>query len=305
MAVPFLKWAGGKRQLLPQIRRCVPARFGAYAEPFLGSGAVCFDRVRQGRLPGVPVRLSDTNADLIGTYEALRDDVEAVITRLMHLARGHARDAARHYYEVRDVQFNRIRAGAAGGAALSSHTRVDLAAAFIYLNRTCYNGLYRTNALGAFNTPMGRYVRPRICDPDNLRAVGQVLQHPRITLTTTDYREVGTWLPADGFVYFDPPYAPLSRTAHFRAYTAAGFSDDEQRRLRDLALGLAARQVHVLLSNSVSPLARALYESADVRRSGLRACRVPARRAISTRVTGRVGVKELLVTTVPRRHPLT
>jgi DNA adenine methylase len=305
MAVPFLKWAGGKRQLLPQIRRCVPARFGAYAEPFLGSGAVFFDLVRRGRLPGVPVRLSDTNADLIGTYEALRDDVEAVITRLERLARGHAQDAARHYYEVRDAQFNPVRAGAAGRPSCSSGTRLDLAAAFIYLNRTCYNGLFRTNALGAFNTPLGRYVRPRICDAENLRAVARVLQHPGITLATADYHEVGAWLQAEGFVYFDPPYAPLSRTAHFRAYTAAGFSDDEQHRLRALALSLTARQVHVLLSNSVSPLTRALYESVDIRRAGLRACRVPARRAISTRVSGRSGVKELLVTTLPRRHPLT
>ena len=285
----------------------MPARFGAYAEPFLGSGAVFFDLVRRGRMPGVPVRLSDTNADLIGTYEALRDDVEAVIRRLERLARGHARDAARHYYEVRDDQFNRLRAGTgAGGTRVhSSGTRLDLAAAFIYLNRTCFNGLFRTNALGAFNTPLGRYVRPRICDADNLRAVAQVLQHPGITLATADYREVGAWLQADGFVYFDPPYAPLSRTAHFRAYTAAGFSDDEQHRLRDLALDLVARQVHVLLSNSVSPLTRTLYDSADVRRAGLRACRVPARRAISTKVSGRVGVKELLVTSLARRHPLT
>lgn len=305
MAVPFLKWAGGKRQLLPQIRRCIPAQFVAYAEPFLGSGAVFFDLVSRGRLTGMPVRLSDTNADLVATYEALRDDVEAVIGRLERLARGHARDAARHYYDVRDAQFNRIRSGADGGRAPSSATRLDLAAAFIYLNRTCYNGLYRTNARGAFNTPLGRYVRPRICDAENLRAVARVLQHPRVTLTTADYREADVWLEAGGFVYFDPPYAPLSRTAHFRAYTAAGFSDREQHRLRDVAGALAARGVHVLLSNSVSPLTRALYDSADARRLGLRACRVPARRAISTDVNGRRGVTELLVTTLPRRHPLT
>ena len=305
MAVPFLKWAGGKRQLLPQIRRCVPGRFAAYAEPFLGSGAVFFDLVRHGRLPGIPVRLSDTNADLIGTYEALRDDVEAVIRRLERLARGHARDATRHYYDVRDAQFNRIRSGAVGGRTPSSATRLDVAAAFIYLNRTCFNGLFRTNALGAFNTPLGRYVSPRICDADNLRAVARVLQQPRITLEIADYHEAGAWLEPGGFVYFDPPYAPLSRTAHFRAYTAAGFSDDEQQRLRDLAGALAARHVHVLLSNSVSPLTRALYESPEARRSGLRACRVPARRAISTNVRGRIGVTELLVTTLPRRHRLT
>jgi DNA adenine methylase len=305
MAVPFLKWAGGKRQLLPQIRRCVPRRFSAYAEPFLGSGAVFFDLVRQGRLGEIPVRLSDTNADLIGTYEALRDDVEAVVRRLTRLARGHARDAARHYYDVRDAQFNRIRAGVVAGRALSPDTRLDRAAAFIYLNRTCFNGLYRTNARGAFNTPLGRYVRPRICDAENLRAVSRVLQHPHITLATADYREVDTWMPQDGFVYFDPPYAPLSTTAHFRAYTAAGFSDEEQNRLRELAVSLAARRVHVLLSNSMSPLTRALYESADTRRAGLRACRVPARRAISTDVRGRRGVTELLVTSLRRRHPLT
>jgi DNA adenine methylase len=304
MAVPFLKWAGGKRQLLPQIRRCVPLHVSAYAEPFLGSGALFFDLVRRGRLPGVPVRLSDTNADLIGTYVALRDDVEAVIGRLERLARGHARDASRHYYEVRDGQFNRLRSGSTGVGRLSPASTLDLAAAFIYLNRTCFNGLYRTNALGAFNTPLGRYARPRICDADNLRAVARVLQDPRITLATADYQETGAWLQPGGFVYFDPPYAPLSRTAHFRAYTAAGFSDEEQQRLRDLAVVLAARQVHVLLSNSVSPLTRALYESPLARQSGLRAFRVSARRAISTRVSGRIGVTELLVTTLPRRHPL-
>ena len=305
MAVPFLKWAGGKRQLLPQIRRCTPTRFSAYAEPFLGSGAVFFDLVRRGQLPGVPVRLSDTNADLIGTYEALRDDVEAVIRRLERLAEGHARDAARHYYEVRDGQFNRLRAGADTAQARSQAARLELAAAFIYLNRTCFNGLFRTNARGAFNTPLGRYARPRICDAENLRAVARVLQQPQVTLAVADYGDVAAWLPEGGFVYFDPPYAPLSRTAHFRAYTAAGFSDEEQARLRDLAMALAARQVHVLLSNSVSPLTRRLYEAPDVRRSGLRACRVPARRAISTDVRGRAGVTELLVTTLRRRRRLT
>lgn len=297
-ARPFLKWAGGKRQLLPQLKRFVPP-FSAYTEAFLGSGALFFDLAADGRTDGVPVTLIDDNLDLIGTYKALARDPSGVIAELGRLARGHARGGRTFYYEVRDTRFNARRRTLAAPAA--DRYPVELAAQFVYLNRTGFNGLFRLNAKGEFNVPPGRYDRPRICDEDNLRAVAALLSQPRVSIVHGTFERVRDTARPGEFLYFDPPYAPVSRTSQFTAYTAAGFSLADHQRLQALVVELARRGCAVLVSNSVAPQVEALFDSNDeVRRAGLRAYRVPARRAINSAAAARGAVQEYLISNAAR-----
>jgi DNA adenine methylase len=303
---PFLKWAGGKRQLLPTLRRFYPANIERYFEPFLGSGAMFFDLWNNGHLAGRQVTLSDLNADLVGCYLQVRDAPDHVIAALEELADGHAQGARDFYYEVRDRRFNpaRLRWRANGGKA-SDYTP-ELAAMLIYLNRTGYNGLFRQNSSGELNVPAGRYRNPRIVNAGLLHGVSRVLKQPGVTIAHAPFQHVLKWARAGDFVYFDPPYAPLTATASFRAYTAGGFGDGDQERLSGLAISLAQRGVNVLLSNSTAPRMLELYGIDRGRDAGLRAWRVPARRAINSRVDARGDVDELLVANIAPAdgHPL-
>ena len=298
---PFLKWAGGKRQLLPALRRFYPSRFGAYHEPFLGSGAVFFDLEARGLLEGRRVVLADTNVDVVGCYRAVAHDVEAIVEHLRTLAWHHAREGPGFYYEVRDRRFNPMREALQrerlGNARSGVEYPAELAAMLIYLNRTGYNGLFRLNARGLFNVPVGRYRQPRVCDADNLRACAATLARDTVELHHQSFEAVLDQAHEGDFVYFDPPYVPLRRSASFTAYTAAGFSGDAHRRLQQVTLTLARRGCHVLLSNSSAPLVRDLYErSQDATRAGLRTFRARARRAINARASARGPVIELIVT---------
>ena len=291
---PFLKWAGGKRQLLPHLRRFYPNDFGCYYEPFVGSGAVFFDLAARGMLCGRKAVLTDENPDLIGCYHRVRDSVADVLDELERLARGHERGGAAHYFQIRDEEFNPLRrTWREGGARIEAYTP-RLAAMFIYLNRTGYNGLFRVNRSGDFNVPPGRYLKPRVADRNLLSAVSKVLEGVHISLSP--FESVLDRAEPGDFVYFDPPYAPLSPTASFRSYTADGFGDADQERLQQVAVALAGRGVTVLLSNSTAPTIVKLFEkSRDARAAGLRASRVPARRAINTRADRRGAVDELVV----------
>lgn len=295
-AQPFLKWAGGKRQLLPVLRTYYPASVRGYLEPFLGSGAVFFDLYRHGRLGGCPVHLSDENPDLVGCYLRVRDDVEAVIGELARLAEGHAGGGTAFYYQVRDRHFNPARAAWTAGGADAARYPVALAAALLYLNRTGYNGLFRLNSRGGYNVPAGRYVRPRILDAARLRAASAALNGRGVTVTCRPFDDAARAARRGDFVYFDPPYAPLGRTSNFRHYTARGFSDADQARLQALAVTLAGRGVQVLLSNSSAASIVALYGQRTATSAGLTMRRVPARRAINTRADRRGPVDELVVT---------
>ncbi len=274
-AGPFLKWAGGKRQLLPVLRTYYPRRLSAYYEPFLGSGAVFFDLLAAGRLAGVPVWLSDGNPDLVGCYLRVRDSVEAVIGALDDLAAGHAAGGATFYYEVRNQRFNPARAAWAAAGARPEAYSVELAAALIYLNRTGYNGLFRLNQSGGYNVPAGRYLRPRIVQAERLRAAAGALSAPLVTIECAPFDQAAAGAKPGALVYFDPPYAPLGRTANFRHYTAAGFSDEDQARLQALAVTLAERGVHVLLSNSSAASIEQLYKGISATSAGLHLQRVP------------------------------
>ena len=249
---PFLKWVGGKRQLLPVLRRFYPPSTGTYFEPFIGSGAVFFDLLGHGALDRSQVRLSDANADLIGCYRRVGDAVDAVIGELERLAAGHASGGPDHYRHVRDALFNPQRAAWRDAGADLDGYPVALAAMLIYLNRTGYNGLYRVNASGEYHVPPGRYDRPRIVDRPLLETVSGALAASSAHLQVASFDWLLDQAASGDFVYFDPPYAPLTATANFRGYTGRGFSDDDQARLQQMAIALAGRGVQVLLSNSVA-----------------------------------------------------
>jgi DNA adenine methylase len=261
---PFLKWAGGKSKLVPEILQRFPSIFRRYHEPFLGGGAVFF------ALGPRLATLSDLNAELVHTYTSIRDDVDAVIDAL-----GDHEANEEHYYAVRAL-------------APSTLGPVEVAARTIFLNRTCYNGLYRVNSKGRFNVPFGRYANPRIINPENLHAVSEALQG--VDIRHQSVFDVGDRVRPGDVVYFDPPYDPVSPTASFTAY-AGTFGRQEQIRLCELFTELAHRGVHVVLSNSDTPFIRALYRAFQVDT-------VHCRRAINSRADRRGPVTEVLVSSV-------
>lgn len=287
---PLLKWAGGKRQLLPFIRTLYPIRFDRYIEPFFGSGAVFFDLNARGLLDARAAWLIDANPDLVGCYLTLRDRTEAVIGELQALADAHRRGGEAFFYEVRDGRFNPARAANAG--AYTPH----LAAMLIYLNRTGFNGLFRLNRRGEFNVPAGRYVNPAICDAAHLRSVARALGRPGVAIALGSFEASLADARAGDFVYCDPPYEPLSATSSFASYTASGFTAADQARLHREVVAAARRGAHVVLSNSSAPLIVSLYTSRDAKAAGLTLHRVPARRAINSRAALRGPVDEVLVT---------
>jgi DNA adenine methylase len=296
MAPSLLKWAGGKRQLLPQLRRFYPPDFNRYIESFLGSGAVFFDLYDAGRLQGHDVVLIDSNPDLIGCYESVRDRTEDVIGELDEHARAHEARGRLHYYEVRDNRFNPLRDQLRRPDGGIQYTPA-LAAMFLYLNRTGFNGLFRLNASGAFNVPAGRYDRPRISNREQLLAVARALSGARVRLVWGSFESAGAIADSGDFLYCDPPYAPISATASFTAYTASRFDRGDQRRLQELVVSLARRGCHVLVSNSTADEISKLYDIDPVARdAGLRAHRVPARRAINSNAARRGMIEEYLIT---------
>lgn len=259
---PFLKWVGGKTQLLPALRPALPETFGRYFEPFLGGAALFFDQ------KPVSACLTDVNEELINAYAQIRDDVEGVIRALAKYK--YDKDI---YYTVRAQNPKRLR-------------KVNRAARTIFLNRTGFNGLYRVNSRGGFNVPFGRYDNPLICDAENLRACSRVLAGH--TIAVRPFEEVLDHAQAGDFVYFDPPYLPVSRTADFTAYAAGGFSFAQHQLLAAVVRELIDRDVRVLLSNADVPEARKLYR-------GLKVRTVTASRRISASNSGRAGVTEVLV----------
>jgi DNA adenine methylase len=275
-ASPIVKWAGGKAQLLSQFEPHFPASFGRYVEPFVGGGAVFFHLHNQGRLEGKDVVLLDRLEELINCYRVIQRRVEDLIDALRE-HEPHKMDAG-HFYKLRawDRQ---------PGYGLRSD--VERAARFIFLNRTCYNGLYRVNRRGQFNVPFGRHQNPNVCDAENLRAVCHVLQG--VELLVGDFALCLEWARQGDLFYLDPPYHPRSTTASFTSYTLSDFGVEDQQRLARLFRDLDQRGCQVLLSNSATELVRDLY-------SGYEQIAVEANRAISSKVDGRGPIVELLVT---------
>lgn len=260
---PFVKWVGGKSQLLGALRAVTPKSFGRYFEPFVGGGALFFDLAPQNAV------LTDVNEELINAYGVIRDQVEPLIRALRKYA--YDKDL---YYETR----------AKDPRALEPVAR---AARTVFLNRTGFNGLYRVNKSGLFNVPFGRYDDPLICDEGNLRGCAKVLATAELAVRGFD--AVLDYAVAGDFVYFDPPYLPASATADFTTYSASGFNLAQHQRLADVVRELVRRKVQVLLSNADVPLARDLYE-------GLSITSIDVSRSVSASAEGRVVAKEIIVT---------
>lgn len=270
---PFVKWVGGKRQLLAQFKklRLYPPqdfnpKLNAYFEPFVGGGAVFFDLLPQKAF------LSDLNKELVTTYNVIKNNVEELIREL----KKHRTDKE-YYLEVRSLD-------------PKSLNDVSVASRFIFLNRTCFNGMYRVNKSGGFNVPFGKHTNPMICDEENLRKVSSVLKN--VEIKHQDYKKVLEKAKKGDFIYFDPPYYPLSKTASFTAYNADTFLDKEQIELRDTFVELHKRGCFVMLSNSDAPFINEIYSGIK----GIRISKVEAGRAINSKGDGRGKITEVLVT---------
>ncbi len=287
-ARPFLKWAGGKTQILDELVARAPERIDTYYEPFLGGGALFF------RLAADPERrprravLNDLNHELIAAFRAVRDDAGALIERLGERERAYldldAEGRGDYFYAVRQ-EYREIAAD--GGAG-----DIEVASRLIFLNKTCFNGLYRVNRRGEFNVPHGRYARPRILDAAGLEAASAALAG--VELRSMDFREACVGAGPGDFVYFDPPFEPLTRTSNFTGYTEGGFGRADQLRLKFCIDGLRARRAPVLLSNSPHQWVIGLYEG-----SRYTIAHMPARRAINARGNGRGPIDELAISYEP------
>jgi DNA adenine methylase len=267
----FLKWAGGKLQLIEQFENLFPRKFRNYYEPFIGSGAVFF--YVKSKLKPNKVILSDTNEDLINCFVIVRDKPSELVELLLNHRKKHSKE---YYYAVRSIESNRLDS-------------VDRAARLIYLNKTCYNGLYRVNSKGQFNVPYGDYESPSIFDKSTLFQASQLLQGVHLQVMT--FEKVLDFARKDDFVYFDPPYIPLSKTSSFTRYSKSDFSMKEQKQLSEVFEALDSRGCFVMLSNSDQALTRELY-----RHYKKNTVVVRAKRMINSVGSKRGAINELIVT---------
>lgn len=263
---PFVKWAGGKRKLVPTILSLIPPAFNRYIEPFLGGGAVAFT------LKHTPMLLNDANAELINAYEVVRDDLNALVQELDNHQTNHSES---YYYEVRKQTPNTL-------------TKLQQAARFIYLNKTAYNGLYRVNRFGNFNVPFGRYKNPRIYNRDNLEAVSLILKGAR--LYSLDYAVFLRENAVSGdLIYLDPPYHPIGQYSDFKRYTPNQFRENDQVTLAAIYDEMINVGAYPILSNSYSELTLALYSKHTIHI-------VEAARNINHEGDGRGKIREIIVT---------
>lgn len=265
---PFLKWAGGKRQLLPEIRKYIPKRINTYYEPFIGAGAVLFDLQKKKAV------INDVNSELVNTYNVIKNNIDELIEDLQK----HENEQD-YFYEIRDLdrkpEYNDL-------------TEIERASRLIYLNKTCFNGLFRVNSQGQFNVPFGKYKNPNIVNEIVLRAVHQYLVNNEVEILNGDFAQAVTNAKKGDFVYFDPPYDPVSDTSSFTGYALNGFGKEEQERLRDLFVDLDKRGCKVLLSNSATDFIKDLYKDFHIEIVG-------ASRSINSVSSKRGKIDEVLV----------
>jgi DNA adenine methylase len=275
---PFVKWAGGKSSLLRHLLQYMPPHVTRYFEPFLGGGAL-FLRMC-ARTVEFNAHLSDTNGELVSAYRVIKESPEELIRLLSIFQREYdlSADKSAYFYRKRDSRPTNM---------------VESAARLIFLNKTCYNGLYRVNSKGEFNVPFGRYKNPKILSPDNIRGVSHVLEKTNAEMRSIDYKDALLSCKKSDFVYLDPPYQPQSKTSNFTDYTPSGFSEKDQEDLAREFGRLVDRGCTVLLSNSDTAMTRSLYRDFVMRR-------VTVNRPINSIGTGRKGYKELIVLGRPR-----
>ena len=269
LVAPVVKWVGGKRQLIDALTPLFPKRISSYCEPFLGGGAVLFS------LQPKEAYVNDINTELMNIYEVIRDNVDELISALSE-----HKNEEDYFYNIRDWDRNSV--------SYTKRTSVEKAARIIYLNKTCYNGLFRVNNAGEFNAPYGHYRNPNIVDTPTLRAVSNYFQTARLTFTSMDYAEILSTVTKGTFVYLDPPYDPVSDTANFTGYTKGGFDRTEQIRLRECCDELNRRGIKFMMSNSATEFIREQYASYDINV-------VHAKRAINSNASKRGLVDEVVI----------
>lgn len=271
-ARPFLKWVGGKAGLIPQLEGFFPKNITRYVEPFIGGGAVFFHL--RARFPKMKAFLRDNNDELVNTYAVVRDKPCELMALLDEFLADYLRDRKTTYYIIRSRH------------ALPKSSAVERAARMIFLNKTCFNGLWRVNARGEFNVPHGSQKNPSIYDADNIMAASRALRD--VDLRTQDYRETLREIDRGDFAYMDPPYLPLSKTSNFTAYTKEAFGLAEQQELSALFTAASEKGARLLLSNSDTPVIRDLYKDFPIHT-------VRARRAINSDATKRGAISEVAV----------
>lgn len=288
---PFLKWAGGKGQLLSEIEKYYPFENGKitkYAEPFVGGGAVLFDILSKYDLE--EVYISDINAELINTYRIIRDDIDELVAMLVAMQSEFIPMDTEHrkiYYMAKRERFNDLKEND------NESINIEKAALMIFLNKTCFNGLFRVNKKGLFNVPMGAYKNPMICNEENLRAVSEKLQS--VTIVCGDYRESADFIDDNTFVYFDPPYRPITDTSSFTAYTENLFNDEEQIELAKFVDDMHKKGAKIVVSNSDPKNSNADDDFFDNIYSSHKIKRVGATRMINRNSEARGKIKELLI----------
>ncbi|NEP00232.1 MAG: DNA adenine methylase [Symploca sp. SIO2E9] len=271
---PFLKWAGGKRQLLPEIQKYVPKKYQTYYEPFLGGGAVLF-----GLQPKKAV-VNDSNSELINCYKVIKDSLDDLMIQLRTHKEEHEQYQESYFYKMRDLdRSNNYK---------NDYGAVQRAARIIYLNKTCFNGLFRVNSSGQFNVPFGKYKKPNILDEAVLKAVNKYLNRNKIDFLNKDFEEAVSDAKKGDFVYFDPPYDPVSITSSFTGYDVNCFNRDEQKRLKEVFDDLDTRGCKILLSNAATGFILNLYSTYKIDK-------VLATRAINSKALRRGKVPEVLV----------
>jgi DNA adenine methylase len=237
---PFVKWAGGKRQLIKVLTNNLPPSYNRYIEPFVGGGALLFEV-----LPYKAI-INDINTELINAYTVIKDDIDALIEDLKK-----HKNEEEYYYKIRSLDPEKLSA-------------VERASRFIYLNKTCFNGLYRENSKGKFNVPFGKYKNPKILDEENLRAVSEYLNTAEISILNLDYKEVCKLAKKGDFVYLDPPYYPISKSSSFTKYHKLDFTERDQMELTEVFRELDRKGCYVMLSNSNTKFIRELYKEYEI-----------------------------------------
>ena len=270
---PFVKCAGGKRQLLAELEKSFPKQFGTYFEPFLGGGALLFDLL--AKKPNLKCSVSDLNSDLVLAYVTIRDKLGRLIESLENHSKNYHKDSTGYYYEVRKQE---------------PKSQIEKVSRLLFLNKTCFNGLYRVNSKGKFNVPLGRYTNPNIVNRENLTTVSKFLQSDKIKISCRDFESILNDAKKGDFVYFDPPYQPVSDTANFTSYTHRDFTEDDLQRLADLANQLNSKGSHVLLSNSNTKIVKNLFSSKK-----WKVKEIAVNRAINSNSQKRTGHKEVLI----------
>ena len=276
--VPIVKWAGGKRQIIKSLLEKLPSHFSTYFEPFLGGGALLIELYNKGILKNAVV--SDINLELINLYTAIKNCPDEVVYYIKNLDFKNAED---DYYKAREL-YNSIKIKNMGTIENENLLKAVL---LLYLNRHCYNGLYRVNSKGEFNVPFGRYKNPKMPTSEEIFAFSEMLQS--VEILHADFEEAVKKASEFDFVYFDPPYMPVSKTANFTDYTVAGFSKVEQVRLKNVCDNLSKKGCFVMVSNSDSEFIRDLYRSYNIEV-------IEAKRLINSTAEKRTGHKEVIIT---------